>query len=68
MKTLNIYENGDKVMIKGTIQNVKVEGGIHKYQIRDDKSADVIETWYTGDEIVPCPAKKDKEEKDEVTV
>jgi len=65
MKTLNIYEYGDKVMIEGSIHNVKVENGVHKYQIKDKKSADVLDTWYTAEELIPCPEKKAENEKKE---
>lgn len=65
MKNINVYEKGDRVMIKGTVKNVKVEDGVHKYQIRDDKSSNLIPTWYTSEEIVSCPAEKEKEQEEE---
>ena len=54
MKTLNIFEEGDKVMVKAAIVNIKVENGVHKYQVRDIKSNNKIETWFTDSEIIPC--------------
>ena len=54
MKTLNIFEEGDKVLIKGTVVNVKVENGVHKYQVRDIKSNNRIDTWFTDSEIIQC--------------
>ena len=63
MHTLNVYEVGDRVMIKGVIDEVKVEGGVHKYQFRDDKASKNTGTWYSESDIVPCPEDKKKEEK-----
>ena len=61
MRTVNIYDKNDKVMIKGTIVAVDVDSnGIHKYRIKDDKSAMIFDTWYSGDEIVPFVAENEK--------
>lgn len=54
MKQLSVYEVGDKVLIRGAIESVRVENGTHKYQVRDIKSNNKIGTWYTADELVPC--------------
>lgn len=54
MKTLNVYEKGDKVFIKGTVVAVDVDSGaVHKYKIKDDKSGMIFGTWYSGEEIIP---------------
>ena len=58
MKTINVFEEGDKVMIIGSVVNVKVENGVHKYQVADVKSNNKIGTWFTGDEIVQVEEKK----------
>lgn len=60
MKTINVFEEGDKVMIKGSVVNVKVENGVHKYQVADIKSNNKIDTWFTGEEIVQITEKKGK--------
>lgn len=60
MKTINVFEEGDKVMIIGTVVNVKVENGVHKYQVADIKSNNKIGTWFTGEEIVQITEKKGK--------
>lgn len=61
MKTLNIYEKNDKVMVKGIIAEVTVDdNGIHKYRVKDGKSGLTFGTWYTSDEIIP----KSEEEND----
>ena len=53
MKTLNIFEKGDKVMVKGVVAEVTVDdNGVHKYRIRDGKSGLTFGTWYTGSEII----------------
>lgn len=52
MKTLNVYEKGDRVAVKGTIVMVDVDtNGVHKYKVKDDKSGMILCTWYSGDEI-----------------
>ena len=53
MKTLNVYEKGDRVFIRGTVVAVDVDSGAtHKYKIKDDKSGMIFGTWYSADEIV----------------
>lgn len=60
MRTLNIFEKGDKVMVKGIIAEVIVdENGIHKYRVKDGKSSLTFGTWYTGDEIVAQEEEED---------
>ena len=54
MKTVNVFDEGDKVMIRASVAQVKVENGVHKYQVADIKSNNKIETWFTEDEIIPC--------------
>jgi len=61
MQTIKIYEVGDKVMIKGTIDEVKVEGGVHKYQFKDNKASKNNGTWYCESDIVPCPEEEEEE-------
>ena len=62
MKTLNIFEKGDKVLIKGVIESISVDpNGIHKYQVRDIKSSNKINTWFTSSEIIPVEEEKEKE-------
>ena len=62
MKTINVYQKGDKVMVKGIIAEVTIDdNGTHKYRLKDGKSGLTFGTWYTGDEIVA----EEEGEKDE---
>ena len=61
MKQLSVYEAGDKVLIRGAIEAVRVEGGTHKYQVRDIKSNNKIGTWFTAEEITPWIEQKGEE-------
>jgi len=64
MKTLRVFEKGDKVKIKGIITDVTVtETGIHKYRVKDEKSPCTVGTWFTADELEEV--KVEKEEKEE---
>lgn len=53
MKTLKVFEKGDKVMVPAVITEVMVsDQGIHKYRVKDEKSPCTFGTWYTADELV----------------
>jgi len=52
MKTLKIFEKGDKVKIKAIITDVTVDStGVHKYRVKDEKSPSTIGTWFTAKEL-----------------
>lgn len=52
MKTLNIYEKGDSVMVKGIVAEAIIDdNGTHKYRVKDDKSGLIFGTWYTSEEL-----------------
>ena len=52
MKTLKIFEKGDKVKIKAIITDVTVsDTGVHKYRVKDEKSPCTVGTWFTADEL-----------------
>lgn len=60
MKTLKIFEKGDKILVPGIIADVTVsDTGMHKYRVKDEKSPCTFGTWYTADELVS------REEEDE---
>lgn len=56
MKTANIYEVGERVMIKARVENVSLENGQLKYTLRDEKASKTY-GWVYGDrDIIPVPA------------
>ena len=65
MKQISVYEVGDKVLIRGAIEAVRVEGGTHKYQCRDIKSNNRIDTWFTAEEITPLVEQEGEKENGE---
>lgn len=65
MRTINIFEKGDKVLIKGIIAEVMVdETGVHKYRVKDGKGGLTTGTWYTTEQL----AQDKQEVEDEETV
>lgn len=63
MRTVDIYEIGEEVLIKARIDDIIIENGEPKYKVSPEAAAESLAHKYTHSELKPVPPKKqDKEE------
>lgn len=64
MRTINMFEIGEDVMIKCKIVDARIEGGNIKYKIKDEKTGKIFD-WYYGDkDIIPLENKNEVNNND----
>lgn len=62
MKTVNIYEIGEMVMIKARVADIMIDNGNLRYTLKDEKAGKVYD-WSFGDkDIIQIPEEKERED------
>jgi hypothetical protein len=73
MKTINMYEVGEEVLIKASVTDILVENGEIKYRIKAEHSNNDLDHKFTDHQLIPyikeipedeeeTPNEDDKEE------
>lgn len=57
MRTVNMYDIGEEIMIKAEIADIKVVKGEIKYVIKDPLTAKCFDYLYTDNQIIPIEKK-----------
>lgn len=60
MRTVNMYDIGEEIMIKAEIADIKVVKGEIKYVIKDPLTAKCFDYLYTDEQIIPIEKKTTK--------
>ena len=60
MRTVNMYDIGEEIMIKAEIADIKVVKGEIKYVIKDPLTAKCYDYLYTDTQIIPIEKKTTK--------
>lgn len=55
MKTVKLYEKGEEVMIRGTIDEVAMDGGDIVYQVKSSDTGKNMGIWFKDDQLLPAP-------------
>ena len=68
MKTIDIYEIGEEVLIRAKVSDIIVENGEVKYRIKAEHSNNDLDHKFTDHQLIPYEgpkAEEDKEDEDE---
>ena len=61
MKTINLFEVGDEVMVKAVITAVTIEQGEIKYQIKNDITGRNYEHLFESEQLYSIPRQERQE-------
>lgn len=66
MKTVDIYEIGEEVLIRAKVTDIVVDKGEIKYKIKDEHSNNDLSHLYTDHQLIPySDVNMEEEEEDE---
>lgn len=66
MRTIDIYDIGEEVLIRAKVTDIVVDKGEIKYKIKDEHSNNDLSHLYTDHQLIPYEeAKNEEEEEDE---
>ena len=54
MKTIDMYEIGEEVLIRATVTDIIVENGELKYRIKAEHSNNDLDHKFTEHQLIPC--------------
>ena len=57
MRTVDIYEIGEEVLIKARVDDITIENGEPKYKVSPEAAAESLAHKYTHTELRPIPKK-----------
>lgn len=64
MKTINMYEVGEEVLIKASVTDIFVENGEIKYRIKAEHSNNDLDHKFTDHQLIPCLKEIPEEEEE----
>ena len=67
MRTIDIYEIGEEVLIKARIDDIVIENGEPKYKVSPEAAAESLAHKYTHTELRPVPKKPYEGEERELS-
>ena len=53
MRTINVFDKGEHVLVEMEITKVEFEGNIHKYSLKLANTEDYLKERYTADTLIP---------------
>ena len=63
MKTVNIFEKGEKVRIDVEVANLVLKGNEIKYELKDPRTGKCFDYVFKEDQITPIPPEERKARK-----
>jgi len=64
MKTVNIYEQGEQVMIKARVADIAIENGKLRYTLKDEKANKTYGWTFADSDIIPINEEQTDEKTD----
>lgn len=65
MKTIDIYDIGEDVLIRAKVTDIVVDKGEIKYKIKDEHSNNDLSHLYTDHQLIPYEAANIEEEEED---
>ena len=67
MRTIDIYEIGEEVLIRAKVTDIIVENGEVKYRVKAEHSNNELDHKFTDHQMIPYegPASEENEEEEE---
>lgn len=53
MRSINIFDKGEHVLMEMEISKVEFEGGVHKYSLKVINSEDYLGKKYVAEQLIP---------------
>lgn len=53
MRTINVFDKGEHVLMEMEISKVEFEGGVHKYSLKVASSEDYLSKKYVAEQLIP---------------
>lgn len=61
MKSVDVYEKGERVLIEMEIGNVRFVGGRPVYELKDPRNDNYYDSTFTNEQLVPIQEEAEEE-------